>query len=121
MVRQGFTTLPESWDARPGTPNSMNHFMLGHLLEWHYAYLAGIRQKPGSIGWRKVLIQPAPGMLERTSATFESPSGRLAVSWEKKGKGFEMRVEIPDGVDAEAVLPNGERHTLVPGETMLGW
>lgn len=33
MVRQGLTTLPESWDATPGTAMSMNHFMLGHLME----------------------------------------------------------------------------------------
>ena len=38
----------------------MNHFMLGHLMEWHYAYLAGIRQQPGGVGWKKVLIAPTP-------------------------------------------------------------
>jgi hypothetical protein len=119
MVRQGFTSLPESWDAKPGTPNSMNHFMLGHLMEWHYAYVAGIRQQPGGIGWRRVLIAPNPGPLENASASFESPSGRIDVHWEQRKEGFEMTVTIPEGVDAEAVLPDGARHVLKPGTVIL--
>ncbi len=119
MVRQGLTTLPESWDAKPGTGNSMNHFMLGHLVEWHYAYVAGIRQQPGSIGWRKVLIAPEPGQLDSARALFKSPAGDIEVTWEKHKKDFEMRVTIPQGVEAVAVMPNGERHALNAGRTTL--
>ena len=119
MVRQGLTTLPESWDAKPGTGNSMNHFMLGHLIEWHYAYVAGIRQQPGSIGWRKVLIAPEPGPMDSASASFDSPSGKIAVQWERQKKDFKMSVTIPEGVEAIAVMPNGERHELKPGSVTL--
>jgi len=107
MVRQGLTTLPESWDAKPGTGSSMNHFMLGHLVEWHYAYVAGIRQQPGSVGWRRVLISPEPGPMDSASASFDGPSGRIAVKWEKHEKVFTLNVTIPDGVEATAVLPDG--------------
>jgi hypothetical protein len=119
MVRQGLTTLPESWDAKPGTGNSMNHFMLGHLVEWHYAYVAGIRQQPGSVGWHKVLIAPEPGPMESASASFDGPSGKIAVQWKKHKKDFEMSVTIPEGVEAVAVMPNGERHELKPGSATL--
>jgi hypothetical protein len=119
MVRQGLTTLPESWDAQPGTGNSMNHFMLGHLMEWHFAYVAGIRQQPGSIGWRRVLIAPNPGPLESASASFISPAGRIAVQWKQTKQRFDMMVTIPKGVEAEALLPNGTRQTLKPGTTPL--
>jgi len=115
MVRQGLTTLPESWDAKPGTGSSMNHFMLGHLVEWHYAYVAGIRQQPGSVGWRRVLISPEPGPMDSASASFDGPSGRIAVKWEKHEKVFTLNVTIPDGVEATAVLPDGERRKSVPG------
>jgi alpha-L-rhamnosidase len=115
MVRQGFTTLPESWDARPGTPNSMNHFMLGHLMEWHFAYVAGIRQSPGSIGWKKILIAPNPGGFKRVEATFNSPSGKITVQWRQRGKKFEFAARVPSGAAAEAILPNGEHHQLQPG------
>jgi alpha-L-rhamnosidase len=116
MVRQGFTTLPESWDARPGTANSMNHFMLGHLMEWHFAYVAGIRQAPGSIGWKKILIAPNPGSLRSVSATFNSPSGEIAVRWRQRGGRFEMTVRVPPGAVADAILPNGEQHHLQAGK-----
>jgi hypothetical protein len=119
MVRQGLTTLPESWDAKPGTGNSMNHFMLGHLMEWHFAYVAGIRQQPGSTGWHRVLIAPNPGPLENASASFASPAGRIAVQWKQTKQTFDMTVTIPKGAEAEALLPNGSRLTLKPGTMTL--
>ncbi len=119
MVRQGFTTLPESWDARPGTGNSMNHFMLGHLMEWHFAYVAGIRQSPGSVGWRNVLIAPNPGTLDSASAHFTAPTGTFGVSWTQKKGSFMMTATIPAGVSATAILPNGEQKALRQGRTSL--
>ena len=119
MVNQGFTSLPESWDAQPGTGNSMNHFMLGHLMEWHYAYVAGIRQQPGSVGWKKVLIAPNPGSLESASASFHSPSGKITVTWRQANGKFEMTVTIPRGMDAKAMLPDGRRQVLRTGTTTL--
>jgi alpha-L-rhamnosidase len=119
MVNQGFTSLPESWDAQPGTGNSMNHFMLGHLMEWHYGYVAGIQQQPGSVGWKKVLIAPNPGQLKSASASFKSPSGTVKVSWKRTKASFAMTVTIPKGMDATALLPTGERHPLKAGTTTL--
>lgn len=119
MVRSGLTTLPESWNAQPGTGNSMNHFMLGQLVEWHYAYVAGIRQQPGSVSWRKVLIAPQPGPLTSAQASFESPAGRITSSWRRHDDAFELTVEIPANVAAVAVLPDGTRHELAAGQTTL--
>jgi alpha-L-rhamnosidase len=119
MVNQGFTSLPESWDARPGTGNSMNHFMLGHLMEWQFAYVAGIRQQPGSIGWRNVVIGPNPGALAFTTATFEAPTGQFAVQWKKTGNLFELTITSPRGVKTEAIMPNGERRHVAPGRVTL--
>jgi alpha-L-rhamnosidase len=119
MVKQGLTTLPESWDARPGTANSMNHFMLGHLMEWQFAYVAGIRQQPGDIGWHRILIAPNPGALASASASFQSPAGRIAVEWKHVDGKFSMTVTVPEGVTAEALLTNGERCALPSGTSTL--
>jgi hypothetical protein len=119
MVKQGFTTLPESWDARPGTGNSMNHFMLGHLMEWHYAYVAGIRQQPGSIGWKKVLIAPSPGQLRSATASFQSPAGKIDVQWKRTDNSFTMTVTIPKGIEATAILPDGTQRALKAGTATL--
>ncbi|MCC6397314.1 MAG: alpha-L-rhamnosidase, partial [Bacteroidetes bacterium] len=119
MVKQGITTLPESWDARQGTSNSMNHYMLGHLMEWQVAYLAGIRQQPGSIGWRKVVIAPNPGDVTYALAAFESPAGRIAVQWRQTEEQFEMTISSPRGIWVEAIFPNGERQHVSPGRVVL--
>jgi hypothetical protein len=119
MVKSGLTTLPESWNAQRGTGNSMNHFMLGHLVEWHFAYVAGIRQQPGGIGWRKVLIAPNIGSLEQGGASFESPGGRIASRWHQGEKVCELEIEIPKGVEAVAELPDGTRRELSAGRTTL--
>ena len=119
MVESGLTTLPESWDAKPGTGNSLNHFMLGHLVEWHFAYVAGIRQQSGSAGWRKILIAPNPGPLKHAEASFDSPAGRVVSHWRRTERVFELTVEIPEGVEAIAVLPDAMRHVLAAGRTKL--
>lgn len=123
MVASGLTTLPESWDARRGTGDSLNHFMLGHLVEWHYAYVAGIRQQPGGVGWKRILIapQPAPAAdasphaIRACDATFRSPPGPITVRWKAAHGRFELFCRTPDGVDAVAVLPDGTRHAVAAG------
>ncbi len=119
MVHLGLTTLPESWEAKPGTGNSMNHFMLGQLMEWHFAYVAGIRQEPESIGWRKILIAPQPGPVKSASADFESPGGKIAVRWTQDHGTFQLTANVPDGMEASALMPDGSRHMLKAGENNL--
>lgn len=129
MVRSGLTTLPESWDARRGTGDSLNHFMLGHLMEWHFAYVAGIRQQPGSAGWTRILIapqppatdDPSPNAIRRAAARFDSPRGRIASEWDidQTTGGLRLKCEVPDGVEAVAVLPDGTRHVLPAGVSEL--
>ena len=31
---------------------SLDHCMLGHVMEWYYGYVGGIRQATNSVGWR---------------------------------------------------------------------
>ena len=129
MVRSGLTTLPESWDARRGTGDSLNHFMLGHLMEWHFAYVAGIRQQPGSVGWSKVLIAPQPPSLTDTSpnairearASLASPRGTITSAWrfDEATNEFILDCEVPADIEAIAILPDGSRHRLPQGLTTL--
>jgi hypothetical protein len=93
MVKSGLTTLPESWDARRGTGDSLNHFMLGHLMEWHYAYVAGIRQQAGDVGWKRIVIAPVPGPLEGAEASYSSPAGRIVSRW-KVARRFGLQAEV---------------------------
>lgn len=118
MVESGLTTLPESWDAKPGTGNSLNHFMLGHLVEWHFAYVAGIRQEPGSVGWKRIVIQPDPGPLGSYEATFKSPCGEIVSKGKIVDGKLRVTVTIPSGAESATLLwPDGKRIEIPLGKT----
>lgn len=129
MVKSGLTTLPESWDARRGTGDSLNHFMLGHLMEWHYACVAGIRQQPGSVGWTDIVIAPQlpprdlldtnPEAIRSCDASFESPRGTIASKWSLEGETFTLTCIVPEGVKATVILPDGSRKQIAAGTSVL--
>ncbi|MHB8974599.1 MAG: alpha-L-rhamnosidase-related protein [Pirellulaceae bacterium] len=115
ILQKGLTALPETWDATMDGNASLNHCMLGHVLEWYYGYVAGVRQAPGGIGWKHVLIAPQPGPLTSAEATFRSPAGSLVSRWRIDKETFYLEVEIPAGVTATAVMPSGKSCPLQPG------
>ncbi len=116
ILKKGLTSLPETWDAMMNGYQSLNHCMLGHVMEWFYGYVAGIRQQPGSVGWETILIAPNPGTLQKAEAALDTPHGRVVSRWRQDGKRFRLETEIPKGVEAEAILPSGERKVLTAGK-----
>ena len=50
QLAAGATTLTEAWDANPAS--SQNHCMLGHVEEWFYSGLGGIRLDPAAAGFQ---------------------------------------------------------------------
>jgi alpha-L-rhamnosidase len=115
ILKKGLTALPETWDAMMDGSQSLNHCMLGHVIEWFYGYVAGIRQAPGSVGWKQVLIAPNPGPLEHAEATLATPAGRIAVGWRVQDGELRLEAEIPEGVNATAILPSGASKPLGAG------
>lgn len=112
ILAKGLTTLPETWDAITVGSNSLNHCMLGHIMEWFHGYVLGVRQAPGSIGWRKVILGPEPGALTNCQGAVGTPKGQIVMRWKRGKASFEMKVTIPRGVIAEVVLPVKGRATL---------
>jgi hypothetical protein len=119
ILKKGMTSLPETWDAIMDGYQSLNHCMLGHVMEWYYGYVAGIRQPPGGIGWQKILIAPNPGALANAEATLQTPAGRVVSRWHTDGKTFRLETEIPNGVEATAILPSGTSKPLHSGKQTL--
>ncbi len=115
ILKKGLTSLPETWDAMMDGYQSLNHCMLGHVMEWFYGYVGGIRQQPGSVGWQKILIAPNPGSLANAEATLQTPQGRVISRWRTDGKTFRLETEIPKGVQAMAILPSGAHKPLPSG------
>jgi hypothetical protein len=119
ILAKGLTSLPETWDAMMDGRQSLNHCMLGHVMEWYYGYVGGIRQATNSFGWREILIAPNPGPLTSAEALVETPRGRVSSRWRKDGSTFWLEVELPKGVKATAILPSGARKTLRHGKQAI--
>lgn len=106
QLSAGATSLTEAWDANPHS--SQNHLMLGHIEEWFYAGLAGIRPDPRSPGLRNILIEPDPaGDVKWVKAAWNSPRGPVKVNWETEAGRLKLDVEIPPGMTAGVRLPGG--------------
>jgi len=119
ILAKGLTSLPETWDAIMDGRQSLNHCMLGHVMEWLYGYVGGIRQPTNSVGWREILIAPCPGPLTSVETTLVTPKGRVASRWRKEAGTFRLEAEIPKGVKATAILPSGARKPLHAGKQVL--
>jgi hypothetical protein len=116
ILAKGLTSLPESWDAIMNGGVSLDHCMLGHVMEWYYGYVGGIRQATNSVGWREILIVPNPGSLTSAETAVQTPRGRVISHWRKDSATFHLEVEVPKGVKATAILPSGVRKTLHNGK-----
>ncbi len=105
QVEHGATTLTEAWDG-PTIGYSQNHLMLGHIEEWFYAGLAGIRDVAGSTGFQKIIIQPqVAGDLDYVRASYRSVRGVIKSEWEIKGDQLHLAVAIPANATAEVYVP----------------
>ncbi len=119
ILAKGLTAMPETWDAMNDGYQSHNHCMLGHVMEWYYGYVTGIRQAPGSVGWKSVLIAPNPGPLTSAEAVYQSPAGKIVSRWKIDNGRFRLDTEVPKGITARALLPDGTAHDLSAGKQTL--
>lgn len=106
QLAKGATALTESWPALEEVSN--NHLMLGHIMEWFYTGLLGINDAPDAIASDKIIFKPNPvGDITRAKGHYDSPRGLIAVDWNIIGEKFELQCEIPQGVEAKIIIPNG--------------
>lgn len=104
QLAHGATALTESWQAYPSVSN--NHFMLGHLMEWFYAGLCGIKQANTSVAFNKIEIRPQPvGDVTYAAAGYRSVYGWVRTDWKKANGSFELNVTIPVNTTAEIYFP----------------
>ena len=83
--------------------------MLGHLMEWFYSGLGGIRQAEGSTAFRNIIIKPEPvGDITFASASYDSPYGKIISNWKRDDRHFYLDVEIPCNTTAQICFPSGE-------------
>ncbi|MDR2425295.1 MAG: glycoside hydrolase family 78 protein [Prevotellaceae bacterium] len=116
QLAKGATSLTESWAALRFVSN--NHCMLGHLMEWFYSGLAGIRQAEHSTAFRETIIHPNPvGNITSASATYQTPYGKILSEWEKDADSFRLHVEIPANTSALVYFPVDDLSKLTENGT----
>ena len=120
-VAMGATTVWERWDSmlpdgtiNPGEMTSFNHYALGAVVDWISQVVGGIR--PAEPGYARVRIEPVPGPgITWADTSYESRSGRIRSSWRVDEDGFSLEVELPAGLPADVVLPDGCVEHVVGG------
>jgi alpha-L-rhamnosidase len=125
QIKQGATSLPETWDANPGS--SLNHCMLGHIEEWFYSGLLGISMD--APGFRRIIIKPQPvGDLTWAKGHYDSLYGRIKSSWRHVGDKLTMEIAIPPNTtsivyvparDATKITESGKSASVVSGIKLL--
>ncbi|MBC7783460.1 MAG: family 78 glycoside hydrolase catalytic domain [Burkholderiales bacterium] len=114
QLKMGATALCETWDAY--RDNSQIQFMLGHIMEWFYRDLAGIRPDPAAMGYRRIMIMPTVvGDLTEVKASHETVRGSVISEWRRDGKRLTMRVVIPPNVTAQIRVPTAEQTGVTEG------
>ncbi len=96
----GETTLCEVWEEG----QSRNHHMYSDVVNWMIRNVAGLQNR--GVAYDKASFVPGFFADEcSASASTETPRGRIAISWKKNGSDFTADITVPDGTDAELVLP----------------
>ena len=95
FVKAGETTLGEYWEDNP---RSHCHDMMGHIVEWYYNGIAGIKaQTPG---FSKVLVEPyLPKSMNHMHCIYQSVSGDIEVEMNRDGSKIDLEVNVADGIE----------------------
>ena len=111
-VNLGATTIWERWNSvgPDGTisdtgMNSLNHYSYSSVMEFVYAYAAGIR--PAEPGFRKAILEPRPDIrLPHMECSYDSAAGRYVSDTTIEPDGtVSFHFEIPFGCEALVTLP----------------
>lgn len=122
-VEHGATTMWEHWNSLredgsfwSTSMNSFNHYAYGAVFDWIFCVSSGIQVTEEGAGYTGIKLQPHPAKaLGFANASIESRMGKIVSNWYYKGEKVYYEFEIPEGVNAEVILPNGLRKTLGGG------
>ena len=121
-INLGATTIWERWNSllengkiNPSSMTSFNHYALGSVCESIYSRIAGLRNM--GPGWKKVMIKPQINYrMKSIDFSYDSISGKYEISWKWNNNKFMMNTTIPNGCEAEIILPDGKAYNTKEGK-----
>ncbi len=110
-IKNGATTIWERWNSYTKENgfgdvgmNSFNHYSLGSVVEWMYAYMGGI--KPYKPGFKEFFVRPYFNeAVGETKVTYDSISGKIISSWKKSEDGYILKLTVPSNTKAHLMFP----------------
>ena len=91
FVLDGETTLGEYWETNP---RSHCHDMMGHIVEWFYNGIGGIR--PVKPGFKQVEIRPyLPKSMNHAKVSYQTLYGPITVEMTRKETEVDFQVQVP--------------------------
>ena len=115
-LENGKTTLIENWRLDVTRDNSDNHVMFGDIAAWFHRALGGINPDPECPGFKHIILRPCfPAGLDKFSCSYDSPRGRIDVSWQRKKRKVTVMAVIPCGASATFHYPDGRTEELASG------
>ena len=113
MLRLGLTSTPEN----PEPTRSDTHAWAAHPNYGLLATVLGVR--PGSAGFRTVVIAPSLGPLRRAEGRVPHPRGDIDVKLEAEGtSGLRAEITLPAGLTGVFEW-HGQRHALRSGRQVI--
>ncbi len=125
-VDHGATTMWEHWNGikEDGSfwstdMNSYNHYAYGAVGDWLYGVAAGINVCEEGAGYKKIRLAPQPNAkLGYVNCSIETVQGRVESNWYYKDGKVYFEFIVPEGTEAEIVLPNGHTENVGGGQYM---
>lgn len=111
QLSKGATSLTESWAALRYVSN--NHMMLGHIMEWFFSGLGGIKQSVNPDGSVYIEISPEPvGDIEWAETSYKSVFGEISSSWKITDTSLYLTIKIPSNSKAVIILPQPDKDKI---------
>jgi len=111
QLKKGATALTESWPALEEVSN--NHLMLGHIMEWFYTGLGGIKQEENSVAFQNIVIHPQiVGDISWVKSSYQSPYGLIRSDWKKTQNILEMTITVPSNTTATIFYPTNQEASV---------
>ena len=80
--------------------------MLGHLVEWFYSGIGGIRQAEDSKSYDNILICPEiVGEMTWAETSFKTDHGEIVTNWKIEADKLILMVKIPVNCRAVVAIP----------------
>lgn len=116
MIRNGATTIWESWDGGL----ARNQYLFATIGGFLFRRVAGI--DAGSPGFETIVIRPTPSMrVKRGGGDYDSVMGRISTDWTQESNGrFSLLVTLPANTSARIHLPAKRASVLSENGRGLG-